>query len=196
MAQLSAKKPRHNCNGAHSVSKASESACKLQGEKTMKNIKVIKSLLTLTAAATLSIVANGFAAPIMDVDGSYHSGDTVLSLQTGSESIDGIYVQAFHLGQLAENPFFFDQSTTVSGLKITSVKAADGLKVTLDSATLMRPENGSAPLLRINFDLTDGNNVTATYPVEVTVQNTNDGTSSTFDFMVNVTAPNSVSSNE
>jgi hypothetical protein len=162
----------------------------------MKNIKTIKSMLTITVAAALSLATNGLAAPIMDIDGSYHSGDTVLSLQTGSESVDGFYVQAFHLGQLAEDRFFFDQTTSVSSLKITQVKAAAGLQVALSSASLMRPENGSTSLLRLNFDLIDGNDITAAYPVEVTVQNTSDGTSATFNFMINVNAPSSTSNNE
>jgi hypothetical protein len=162
----------------------------------MKNINIIKSLIALTVAATLSFAATSFAAPLVDQDGSYHSGDMVLSLETGQESIDSIYVQAFQLGQLSEDRYFFNQDTSISSLKIVNVKAPAGLTVSLDSATLMRPDNGSTPLLKLNFDLTDGNDITATYPVEVTVQNTADGTSATFNFMVNVNAPSSASNNE
>jgi hypothetical protein len=161
----------------------------------MKNV-IVKSLLTLATAASLSLATTGLAAPLVDQDGSYHSGDMVFSLETGQESIESVYIQAFQLGQLSEGAFFFDQSASVSSLKISSVKTSAGLTVSLDSATLMRPENGSTPLLRLYFDLIDGNDVTASYPVEVTLQNTKDGSSTTINFMVNVNASTPTPSNE
>jgi hypothetical protein len=152
----------------------------------LANIATAQSALTTTNNNSVSTPAIAATAPsliLWNPNNGYQSGTAVVSLVRSGNADRTLHLQAYQTGRFSESNFFFNRTTNVSGLKIESIKLPNGLAVSLRSSKLVR-DNSDNTLIALELRFTtDQKWNNGSYPVEITMQNTQDGTRFSFSML-------------